>query len=279
MILKSGRLLVSAGLLLVAGAGVSAADLKAILDPLPSAKVRSLPQAPGPVSSPSSLKGGASESVGDSSFLLSEDLLLRAIQLDIPKRFPIKGELRVRLARPWLPMKLPAQDFFAECVQLPSSGISSAMAVTVRGVSGGQIIGEWPILLRAELWQEVWVAFERLERGTVLSPGMLVPQKIDLLKEFGPHPMSSETDLAGFELDQAVPAGKPLRKKDLVERSLIRKGQFVDAVANEGGLNIRMRAMALEGGAAGAVIRVRNLDSNREFVGQVLNETQVQVRF
>jgi flagella basal body P-ring formation protein FlgA len=176
-------------------------------------------------------------------------------------------------------MKLPAEDFFAECIQLPPGGISTSMSVTVRGVSGGRIIGEWPIVLRAELWQEVWVAFERLERGTVLTPGMLAPQKIDLLKEFGPHPVSSETDLSGFELDQAVAAGRPLRKRDLVEKSLIRKGQFVDAVANEGGINIRMRAMALEGGAAGAVIRVRNLDSNREFVGQVLNETQVQVRF
>jgi flagella basal body P-ring formation protein FlgA len=215
----------------------------------------------------------------DSSHLLSEDVLLRAVQLDLPKRFPIKGELRVRLARPWLPLKLPAEDFFAECVQLPPGGISSTMAVTVRGVSGGRIIGEWPVVLRAELWQEVWVAFERLERGTVLTPGMIAPQKVDLLKESGPHPVSSETDLTGYELDQAVAAGRPLRKKDLVERSLIRKGQFVDAVASEGGINIRMRALALEGGAAGAVIRVRNLDSNREFVGQVLNETQVQVRF
>jgi flagella basal body P-ring formation protein FlgA len=53
----------------------------------------------------------------------------------------------------------------------------------------------------------------------------------------------------------------------------------VDAVASEGGLNIRMRAIAVEGGPAGAVIRVRNLDSQKEFVAQVLNENQVQVRF
>jgi flagella basal body P-ring formation protein FlgA len=40
-----------------------------------------------------------------------------------------------------------------------------------------------------------------------------------------------------------------------------------------------MRAIAVEGGPAGAVIRVRNLDSQKEFVAQVLNENQVQVRF
>jgi flagella basal body P-ring formation protein FlgA len=64
-----------------------------------------------------------------------------------------------------------------------------------------------------------------------------------------------------------------------VERALVKRGQFVDAFAGEGGLSVRMRALAIEGGAAGAVIRVRNLDTKKEFYAQVINENQVQVRF
>jgi flagella basal body P-ring formation protein FlgA len=40
-----------------------------------------------------------------------------------------------------------------------------------------------------------------------------------------------------------------------------------------------MRAVAVEGGPAGAVIRVRNMDTRKEFFAQVINENQVQVRF
>ena len=175
-------------------------------------------------------------------------------------------------------MALPAPEFFAECVQLPPNGLSSNMQITVRGVSGGKIVGEWPLQVRAELWKEVWLAPLRMERGQVLQPNLLTARSVDVLKEFNP-PISADQDLSGFELSQSVQAGKPISRKDLVERSLVRKGQFVDAVASEGGLNIRMRAQAIEAGPAGAVIRVRNLDSQKVFFAQVINENQVQVRF
>jgi len=161
---------------------------------------------------------------------------------------------------------------------LPPGGLASVMQLTVRGVSGGKIIGEWPLQVRAEVWREVWLAPQRMDRGQMLQPSLLTARTVDILKEFNP-PIAADQDLSGFELAQAVQAGKPISRKDLVERSLVRKGQFVDAVANEGGLNIRMRAQAMEAGPAGAVIRVRNLDSQKVFFAQVINENQVQVRF
>jgi len=42
------------------------------------------------------------------------------------------------------------------------------------------------------------------------------------------------TEIAGMELAQAVQQGRPVSRRDLVERSLVKRGQFVDAVANEG---------------------------------------------
>jgi len=64
--------------------------------------------------------------------LLTEVELLKAIQQDLPKRFPIKGELRVQLSRPWAPMRLPGQQLFAECLQTTGSGLATNMSMTVR---------------------------------------------------------------------------------------------------------------------------------------------------
>lgn len=270
-----GRSLLFAVVLPFLGAERSiSAEFKSLLEPVPGALLRK-PAAAAEKGQPSSVDGGDANQAG---LLLSEVELLRAIQQDLPKRFPIKGDLRVQLTRPWVPLRLPGQDFFAECLQTSGSGLSTNMSMTVRGVSGGKIVGEWPLQFRVEVWQEVWVASQRLDRGQVLAPGMLVPQKIDLLRELG-QTLSTEVDISGLELAQMVQQGRPVSRRDLIERSLVRRGQFVDAVANEGGLSIRMRALALEAGAAGAVIRVKNLDSNKEFVGQVINENQVQVRF
>jgi flagella basal body P-ring formation protein FlgA len=152
------------------------------------------------------------------------------------------------------------------------------MPVVVRGVSGGKIVGEWPLQLKVQVWQDAWTAPLKMDRGQVINRGSLSVQKVDILRETYPV-IPEDQDLNGFELAQTVQQGKPITRKDLVERTLVKKGQFVDAIANEGALSIRMRAIAVEGGPAGAVIRVRNMDTRKEFFAQVINENQVQVRF
>ena len=275
------RPLLVALLAVLGTAATACADFNTLLTPVPGAAVPHGSLAPPPPAAKPPATGQILKlQPPDPSApaLLTESALLTAIQADLPKRFVVDGELRLTLSRPWTAVALPAPEFFAECVQLPPNGLSSNMQITVRGVSGGKIVGEWPLQVRAELWREVWLAPLRMERGQLLQPSLLTARTVDVLKEFNP-PISADQDLSGFELAQAVQAGKPISRKDLVERSLVRKGQFVDAVANEGGLNIRMRAQAIEAGPAGAVIRVRNLDSQKVFFAQVINENQVQVRF
>jgi flagella basal body P-ring formation protein FlgA len=214
----------------------------------------------------------------DEQKILTEAELLSAIEKDFPRRFPIKGELKVSLSRPWVPIKLPGPDFFAECIQIAGNSLGSNMAFTLRVVSNGKIVGEWPMQVRVELWQEVWVSTQRIDRGMVLESGLLSQKRLDVLREFV-TPLTVDQDLQGFEVNQTVQSGRPITRREIVEKTVVKKGQLVDAVASEGGLNIRMRAMAMEAGPAGAVIRVRNIDSQKEFVAQVLNENQVQVRF
>jgi flagella basal body P-ring formation protein FlgA len=209
---------------------------------------------------------------------LTELELVLGIQNDLPKRYDIQGDLRVTLLRRWTPLQLPASDFFAECVQLPPTGLASSMNVIVRGVSGGKIVGEWPLQIKVELYQKVWVAAQRLESGQVLEQGLVSAQPMDVLRE-NVQPITANREVAGFELAQPVSKGKPISRRDIVERPLVKRGQFVDAFAGEGGFSVRMRALAMEGGVAGAVIRVKNLDTKKEFYAQVINENQVQVRF
>jgi flagella basal body P-ring formation protein FlgA len=210
--------------------------------------------------------------------LLTEGELIAGIEKDLPKRYPVKGELRVSLAKPWTSLQLQAPDFFAECIQLPASGIATNMPVTVRGVSGGKIIGEWPLQLKVQVWQNAWVASQRMDRGQVLSTSVLSVQKVDVLREQNAV-IPEDQDISGLELSQSLQQGRPVTRKDLVERTVVRKGQFVDAVGAEGTFSVRLRAVAMESGPAGAVIKVRNVDSQKEFFAQVINEKQVQVRF
>jgi len=285
----SARLLLLAALPVLGMAQVACADLSKLLEPVGGA---TLGRPGAALDRPEDLAGGsgswnpAKGARGPVAQIirtetpqqLTELELVQGIQNDLPKRYDIQGDLRVSLLRRWTPLQLPSSDFFAECVQLPPTGLSSNMNVVVRGISGGKIIGEWPLQIRVEMYQKAWVATQKLESGQVLERGLIVSQPLDVLRE-SVQPISAERDLAGFELAQSVNKGRALTRRDLVERSLVKRGQFVDAVAGEGGLSVRMRAIAMEGGPAGAVIRVKNLDSKKEFYAQVINENQVQVRF
>jgi flagella basal body P-ring formation protein FlgA len=271
---------------------LDAADLKDLLKPVPGAQserdlARSrqsssekYSQADPAGKKDSASAGGSGSGAGEADGLrdLTEVELVNSVQKDLLRRFPSLGDLRVLLSRPWKPLPLSAGEFFAECLQLPGNGLQSNMSFTVRVVSAGKILGEFPIQARVELWQDVWVSSQRLDKGTVLDRGMLNSVKVDVLREFVP-PLTVDQDYLGFEVSQPLQAGRPLTRRDIVEKTVIKRGQLVEAVAGEGAIKIRMRALAMEAGPAGAVIRVKNVDSQKEFVAQVLNENQVQVRF
>ncbi len=280
------------GLCWAYSANVIFADLNDLLRPVPGASktresVRNRKEGEGTPPSDSARQTGEKASpqgapmhkVGvDGLKELTEADLVDSVQKDLLRRFPSLGDLKVQLSRPWKPLPLPVPEFFVECLQLPGGGLSTQMTFTVRVVSGGRILGEFPLQTRTELWQEVWVSSQRLDKGQLLERGMLNSTRLDVLREFVP-PLTVDHDYVGFELSQPLQAGRPLTRRDIVEKTVVKRGQLVEAVASEGPLKIRMRAQALEGGPAGAVIRVKNVDSQKEFVAQILNENQVQVRF
>ena len=53
----------------------------------------------------------------------------------------------------------------------------------------------------------------------------------------------------------------------------------VEAFAQAGQFGVRMKALAMENGAAGDLIKLQNLESRKEFHGQVTHESKVQIHF
>lgn len=204
--------------------------------------------------------------------------LLALLEKRLTEHFAINGELKLGLVRPWKTVKLPEDDFDVTITDFPAEGVSSSFPVRCKIVSSAQVVGEWQIALRAQLWQEVWVASGRLDRGQALDRTMLAAQKVDVLRD-RESLINANVDPACYEVAQGIAAGRALTKRDVVERPLIHKGQIVEVIAKQGLLAVSMKAQALEGGIANALIKMRNLESRKEFTAQIRNENQVQVHF
>ncbi len=204
------------------------------------------------------------------------ETMLADLNRQLVERFQLRGELQLELARPWTAPAGATSSVESTIIEYPAR-IASTLLVQVRLQSGGRVFGSYPILLKAQLLRDVWASRIPLERGSTFDSAQLDTLRVDVLQQRETVPVdTTETD---FTYVMSVPAGRPLVWRDLVRRSLIRKGQIVEVSAIDGTLTITTKAMAMENGAAGDTVRLRNLESKKDFTALVVAEARAQVRF
>lgn len=253
-------------LLSLASGACAAGPLDRILDPLPK---------DAPIPAPRLLSKAAVPA--RPAFSLTAEALASELEKQAARHFASEGDLKIAVARAWPPLRLPEADWVLTITEWPLGSLSSTFVVRVKIVSGSETVIEGQLPLRAQLWQDLWFAPSQLERGQALSRTSLTSQKTDVLRERLPL-VPSSVDPATLELSQSVSAGRALTRRDVVLRPLIRKGQLVEVFAKEGTFGVRMKALALENGAAGDLITLRNVESRKEFNGHVTNDSKVQVQ-
>jgi flagella basal body P-ring formation protein FlgA len=190
--------------------------------------------------------------------------------------FNLDGDLEVEFVRPWTaPVRTAAvwQVVISEFPSIPSS----VMVLHCRLVADGARVDEPSLMVRAILWRDIWFARQPLSAGSVFNPSALDTQRIDCFRVHDALPASAGDRSFVFARD--IQADRMLSWHDLARRPLVHKGDLVEAVAREGTLSVSMKALALENGAHGDVITVRNLESHKEITAQVVDESKVEVRF
>lgn len=125
------------------------------------------------------------------------------------------------------------------------------------------------------VYREVWMTGERLARGSEPVESVLEPVVRNIYEgRYRPIPITE--DLGGYELERAVAAGRLLEWDDLRERPLVRRGETVEVLVQQGALQIAMRAKCLEDGTRGEMVTLRNEDTRHEFTGTVVGRSQIQ---
>jgi flagella basal body P-ring formation protein FlgA len=139
--------------------------------------------------------------------------------------------------------------------------------------SSAKAEGSTPAILMKAL-----VAKEILKRGTILSPDMFV------LTEMPASGMENQVIvdpqlLVNMELVRDLAPNAPLRTYDLKKAVMIKRGQEVQVTAGAGqGFLITMRAEALQEGALGEQIRLKNSESGRSLTAVVTGQNTARLR-
>jgi len=228
---------------------------------------RSAPVAAGPLPAPG---------LPASACTLTREQALAALSQQLVEHFNLVGDLQLELSRPWVEPAPAAAPVTLTIAEFPAQPASSLL-LRVRLESAGAPLGEIAVLLRLQLVRDAWVTRQPANRGDAFDPAALDVRRIDFLREHDVLPADAAD--RDFTFARSVATGRVLTWRDVARRALVRKGDLVEVAAIDGPLTVTLKALAMQSGAAGDLVMVRNLESKKDITAQVVAENRVQVRF
>ncbi len=207
---------------------------------------------------------------------LTQDDFLGLVARDLSAHFNLEGDLQLELLRLWESPDRVARRWQVTLLEYPAIP-SASMLVRCRITADGVVVSDNPLVLRAALWRDTWVSRQPLANGATFDPSSLDVRRTDLFRERDAVPATVGD--RSYIFARAVGAGRPLTWRDIAVRPLVRKGDLVEVSATDGTLSITMKGLAMQNGAQGETVQIRNLDSKKDFTAFVIDENRVQVRF
>lgn len=130
---------------------------------------------------------------------------------------------------------------------------------------------------RVELRQQVLVAARALVRGQRLTAQDLRLEERDVgaLRDGAIH---DPTQVTGYLMTRPLAAGRILSASALAAPMLVERGRPVRIALDAHGVYITMSGLAMDNGALGETVRVRNPASQRIVEGVVVGPAQIRVR-
>lgn len=206
--------------------------------------------------------------------------LLESLNKELTAHYSLADALEIDLLRSWTAPVPPAGatevPMTVTIIEYPEA-LASSMLVRVRYLQEKSILREDTLALRATVWRDAVVTAAPIDRGDSVSLQVVETRRVDTLRERDSLSLSAAG--ADYVFSRAMPAGRLITWRDVARRSLVQRGQMVEVSASDGSLMITMKALAMQDGARGDSVRVRNLESKREFVAKVTAENRAEVRF
>ena len=196
-----------------------------------------------------------------------EDYVAASVQPNLETALTL-GRLDPRL-------RLAACDIPLQASQNPGARLLGATSVKVR--CDGSI--PWSIFVPALLREKrtVVVATRTLAAGQQLRQEDVATQAV-WITDAATHYLEDVSQAVGKQTQRMLPAGAPLPVQGLRSPRAIRRGARITLALTRGPLAVRVGGVALQDGAVGERIQVRNTSSRRIVEGVISDDGVVMVR-
>ncbi len=137
----------------------------------------------------------------------------------------------------------------------------------------------WSKYIPAEVnvYGQVAVAITSLNRGVVIESHHIEIDEVNLAT-LRRSPVFDEQNLLGMELKYPLTSGSAFSMDAVRQPMVVERGDIVQLVAETQNLSIRQQGEALQNGAVGSVINVRNSSSDIVVQAEVVAQGKVKVQ-
>lgn len=177
------------------------------------------------------------------------------------------------------PLMVPTGDVRLAVTALGTGrqGLMSFEVAAYEGsYSAANIAARTQVDASIEEWREVPVAQRPITKGSVIGSDDIAMARMNIASLPRDAVLSMER-VVGFEASQNLAAGDPFRRDKLSIPALVNTGAKVTMLYRVGALEATATGVALQAGAAGDEIRVRNDSSSKIVVGVVAEPGLVMV--
>ena len=151
----------------------------------------------------------------------------------------------------------------------PGTGSATLRFIDDRG-------NERALAVRLSWSQPAVVTTRPLERGAVIAAADVTVRDVRVMRS---QPLaSSPNEVIGRSLGRNLTAGEPVLLNSLSRTPIIQRGDSVIITVRKPGFLVEVRGEALDAGAEGESIRVRNLQSRAVIQAVVVGSGRVEVR-
>lgn len=141
----------------------------------------------------------------------------------------------------------------------------------------GKEVGRARVSTQIDLTIEALVVTRSLAKGHILDEADLSLTMVPYSQAKGA--LTDPAVAMGSTLRTNLTAGDPVKDRNLTKSVMVRRGDMVTIIAQQGGLTVTASGQAKQDGALGDTISIMNLNSKKTVTGRVVGPDRVEIVF
>lgn len=216
----------------------------------------------------------------ESTILRGDEILRVAKEYCLSNLSRSEDEANVESDRPVQDKLLPAnaEDIRLEVMQVETNKDRGSIQLVVRIFINDKLYLKVPVFFHVRIYETIVTSSKKIDRNDTLTLDNLMMSKMETTK-FYRTMFSKVEDLIGKRALRSIPPNTPITPEIVDNSPAIKKGDIIRVFVHSGNLHVITKGVAKEDGCIGKIIKVKNIDSNKELYGVVEDSTAVKIVF